>query len=189
MLSASELRPGAAVRIAGTLYRIIEASYHGGQGKMGGVVHAKLRNLQTGTMREWRFRSDEVVDEITPDRQTLQFLYSDERLTYFMHPETFEQVAIDTTMLGRAARFLTEEMTVPIEFVDGQPIGVILPDVVEARIVETAAPVHAQGATNVWKDATLENGLTLLVPPFIAPGETIRVDVQRCAYLERAKRK
>lgn len=189
MLTASELRPGLAVRVDRTLYRIVEATYHGGQGKMGGVLHAKLRNLETGTMREWRFRADEAVEEITPERQNLQFLYGDDRHCYFMHPDTFEQVAVDQARIGRAARFLTEEMVLPVEFVEGQPIGVIFPEIVEARIAETAAPVHAQGGTSVWKDATLENGLTLLVPQFIAAGETIRVDVQRCTYVERAKKK
>jgi len=189
MLTASELRPGLALRIDGVLYRIVEATYHGGQGKMGGVAHLKLRNLETGTMREWRFRSDQVVEDVTPDRLNMQFLYSDDRAAYFMHPETFEQVEVDTARLGRAASFLREEMVVPVEFVDGQPFGVVFPDIVDARVADTAPPVHAQGLTNVWKEAVLDNGLTIRVPQFIAPGEVIRVNVEDASYVERAKRK
>jgi elongation factor P len=178
-----------ALRIDGTLYKVIDADYHGGQGKMGGVAHAKLRNLETGTMREWRFRSGELIEEIMPERQNLQFLYKDEQASYFMHPDTFEQVPVDNARLGRAASFLTEEMMVPVEFLDGNPIGIVFPDIVEVKVADTAPAVHSQGATNVWKDARLDNGLTIMVPPFISPGETIRVDVERGIYVERAKKK
>ncbi len=190
MLTASELRPGMALRIDGTLYKVLDAEYHGGQGKMGGVAHVKLRNLETGTLREWRFRSGETVEPILPERQNMQFLYSDGQSCYFMHPDTFEQVPIDTATLGRAAAFLVEGLVVPVEFVDGNPIGAIFPDIVEIKVADTTPPVHAQGtATNVWKDARLENGQTIMVPPFIAAGETIRVDVERGVYVARAKRK
>lgn len=186
-MTASELRAGMAVRIEGTLYRIIAAEYHSGQGKMGGVTHARLRNLETGTLREWRFRSDEAIEEIVPERQTLQFLYRDGGLGYFMHPETFDQMPIESGLLGRAALFLVEGMTIPVEFVAGRPIGLVFPDIVEVRVADTAPPAHGQAGSNVWKEARLENGLTLQVPPFIAPGETIRVDVERGTYVERAK--
>jgi len=187
MLTASELRGGMAVRVEGTVYKVIGAEYHSGQGKMGGVTHAKLRNLDTGTVREWRFRGDEVLEQIAPERQDLQFLYRDGDLSYFMHPETFEQVPVESSVLGRAAIFLAEEMTIPVEFVAGRPVGVVFPDIVEVKVAETAPPAHTQGGSNVWKDARLENGLTLQVPPFIAPGEVIRVEVERGTYVERAK--
>jgi elongation factor P len=189
MLTAAELRPGFALRIDGVLYKIIEATYHGGQGKMGGVAHLKLRNLETGTMREWRFRSDQMVEEVTPDRVNLQFLYSDDRAAYFMHPETFEQIEVENARLGRTSRFLREEMVVPVEFVDGQPLGVVFPEIVDVKVADTAPAVHAQGLTNVRKEALLDNGITILVPQFIAPGDWIRVKVEDASYVERAKRK
>jgi elongation factor P len=173
--------------VEGTLYKVMAAEYRSGQGKMGGVTHAKVRNVETGTIRELRFRGDEVLEEIVPERQNLQFLYRDGDLSYFMHPDTYEQVAIEDAVLGRAAVFLAEQMTVPIEFVEGRPIGLVFPDIVEVRVAETAPPVHTQGGSNVWKDARLENGLTLQVPPFIGPGELIRVEVERGAYVERAR--
>jgi len=189
MLTASELRSGMALRIDGTLYKVIGAEYHGGQGKMGGVAHAKLRNLETGTMRELRFRSDELVEEVLPERQGMQFLYKDEQASYFMHPETFEQVAIDNARLGRAAAFLDEGMVVPVEFFDGNPISIVFPEIVDLKVADTAPAVHSQGVTNVWKQARLANGLPISVPPFISPGEIIRVEVERGVYVERAKKK
>ena len=188
MLSGAELRPGLAIRLEHMLFRIIDATYHGGQGKMGGVMHARLRNLGTGTMTERSFRADETVEEVAPERKQLQFLYQDGPLTIFMDPTTFEQIEVETARLGRAAYFLSEGMVLPVEFIDDVPVGIVFPDIVDARVADTAPPMHSQ-ATSVWKDATLENGLKLQVPPFIAPGETIRVQVDRGTYLERAKRK
>jgi elongation factor P len=189
MTTASELRPGMVIRVDGTLYRVIGVDYHGGQGKMGGVAHVKLRNLATGTVRESGLRAGELVEIVTPERQSLQFLYKDDRASYFMHPETFEQTALDNDRLGRAAAFLVEEMAVSVEFIDGVPIGVVFPDIVDVKIAETAPPAHLQGASNVWKEATLENGERIMVPPFIGPGETIRVEVERGTYMERAKKR
>ena len=187
MLPGSELRAGMAVRVEGVLYRIIGAEYHGGQGKMGGVTHAKLLNLDTGTMRERRFRADEPVETVEPARQNMQYLYSDDDSSYFMHSETYEQVAIANNRLGRAVSYLKEGMVLPVEFFDGQPTSVAFPDIVEIKVAETAPPVHTQGNDNVWKEARLENGLKIMVPPFIAPGEMVRVEVAGNKYLERAK--
>jgi elongation factor P len=175
-----------AVRVEGTLYKVIGAEYHAGGGKMGGVTHAKLRNLETGTLTERRFRADEMVTTVEPERQTMQFLYADERLAYFMNPRSFEQVEMEKERLGRAAPWLHEGASVPVEFCEGRPIAITFPDIVDARVVDTAPPVHGQGLTNVRKEARLENGLTLMVPPFIAPGEMIRVQVETGTYLERA---
>ena len=187
MLSASELRPGMTVRLDGALCRVIDASYHGGQGKMGGVAHAKLQNLRTATFRERRFRADEMVETVEPERQPMQFLYADDTAGYFMHAETFDQVAIDKAVLGRAALFMQEGTVVPVEFFEGEPLSILFPDIVEIRVADTAPPQHTQGMDNVRKEARLENGLTILVPPFIASGEMIRVEVATGKYLERAK--
>jgi elongation factor P len=187
MLNASELRPGVALRLEGTLYKVTAAEYHMGGGKMGGVAHVKLLNLETGTTREWRFHASETVAEIAPEHQTMQFLYADDRAGYFMHPQTFEQVGIEKPRLGAALRFLHEGMSVAVEFFEGRPTAIVFPPIVEARVADTAPPIHAQGQMNVWKEARLDNGVRVQVPPFIAPGETIRVEVESGRYIERAK--
>ncbi|MDR7415144.1 MAG: elongation factor P [Armatimonadota bacterium] len=189
MVAASELRSGMVIRLEGELFRVITASYHAGGGQMGGVTHAKLRNTRTGTVREVRFRADELIEDVQTTRRNMQVLYQDGEATHFMDTETFEQVDIQNARLGPAAAYLREGMTVPVEFSDGEPVGVVFPDVVEVQVVETAPPSRAIGTENVWKEAKLENGLVILVPPFIAPGEWIRVDVETASYVERAKRK
>jgi elongation factor P len=187
MLTGSALRGGMALRLEGEIYRVVEAAYHAGGGKMGGVTHARLRSLRTGALREWRFRADEVVDQVELDKVNLQFLYRDGGLTYFMNQETFEQVAVENGRLGPAAAFLAGDAVLPVQFFEGQAVGVELPDVVEAVVAETAPAVHAHGSDNVWKEARLDNGLLIMVPPFIAVGERVRVDVQAGRYVERAK--
>lgn len=187
MRVGSELRPRMILRVEGALCRVVSADYHGGQGKMGGVMHAKLHDLQSGKERERRFRAEEVVEEVQPDRDSLQFLYADEDSSCFMNPRTFEQVSIPNARLGKAAAWLTEETVVPVEFVEGQPLGIVFPDIAEARVAETAAPYHSPGTDNVWKSARLENGVSVMVPPFIEAGELVRVDVASGRYVERAK--
>lgn len=189
MVPASELRPGMVIRWEGDLYKVISASYHTGSGQMAGVTHAKLRNTRTGTVREVRFRADEAVEDVQVERRTMQVLYRDGEATHFMDTETYDQVSIENARLGPAVAYLTEGATVPVEFSDGAPVGVVFPDVVEVQVVDTAPPTRGIGTENVWKEARLENGLTILVPPFIAPGEWIRVDVEAGTYVERAKRK
>lgn len=187
MVDASELRPGRVIRIEGELYKVLAANYHAGGGKMAGVTHTKLRNLNTGTLRELRFRAGEGVEAVEMELQTMQYLYGDGATSFFMNVETFEQVGMDNQRLGEVARYLKEGMTLPVEFVDGQPVSVVFPEVVEVAVAETAPPTHSQTSDNVWKEATLENGVTVMVPLFIAPGEIIRVEVETGKYVERAK--
>lgn len=187
MLAASELRPGMVLRVDTELYRVLTADYHAGGGKMGGVAHTKLRNVLTGAIWERRFRAEESIEEVEPERQNMQFLYSDAGMSAFMNPENFEQVEIENHRLGPAGRYLKPEMTLPMEFVEDKPLGVVFPPIVEVRVEQTAPPVHSQGSDNVWKEAVLENGVKIQVPPFIAPGELVRVEVETGTYVERAK--
>ena len=189
MRVGSELRPRMVVRVDGSLWRVMGADYRGGQGKMGGVMHAKLRDLASGKERERRFRAEETVDEVQPEKRHMQYLYTEGEVSHFMNLDTYEQVAIDNHRLGQGLAWLREESTVPVELIDGQPVGVELPEYVEARIAETAAPFHAGGTDNVWKAATLDNGVEVMVPPFLEVGEWIRVDVATGRYTERVKAK
>jgi len=187
VLAASQLRGGMALRLSGEVYRVLDAQFHGGGGKMGGVTHAQLKNLRTGTQREWRFRADETIETIELERRAMQFLYTEGDTSTFMDPQSFEQVGVENALLGKGVVFLTPDTTLAVEFCEGRPVGVNLPEHVDARVAETTAPAHTQGSENVWKEARLENGLTLLVPPFIGPGELIRVSVENATYIERAK--
>jgi len=186
MVLASLLRPGMAIRLEGQTFKVISNEYHPGQGKMGGVAHVRLKNLTTGTYRDHSFRSELKLEEVPVEKQTLAYLYSDNDECYFMNPETFDQIGIDSSLIGVASRFLQPEMKLPVEFVEGRPVSVVFPEIIEVRIAETAPPSHGQ-QDNTWKAAHLDNGMQILVPQFIKTGDMIRLDVEQSRYVDRAK--
>ena len=186
MVTASQLRPGMAIRFEGRTYKVLVADYHPGQGKMGGATHARLKNLATGTLWEHSFRSDLKLEDLPVEKQSMDFLYSDVNACYFMNPDTFEQVPISVSVIGPQAKFLKPEMTVPVEFIEGQPVRVMFPDIIEVKIADTSPPVHAQ-QDSTWKAARLENGAEVMVPQFVKSGDVIRLDVRSLKYVDRAK--
>jgi elongation factor P len=186
MVTASQLRAGMAIRYEGQPYRVVASDYHPGQGKMGGTAHVRLKNLSTGTFRETSLRSELRLEEIPVERQTLSFLYADGDEIWFMDPDSFEQRSIPAAVLGDQARFLNPDMLIPVEFVEERPVNVVFPDILEVRIADTAPPSHQQ-ADSTWKPAQLENGVEVMVPQFIKPGDTIRLEVANMRYMDRVK--
>jgi elongation factor P len=148
-------------------------------------VKTKLINVRSGRMWEPHFRQQERLQDLHLDRRMMEFLYAEGESCTFMRPDTFEQVEVPAAVIGPAARFLQSGMEAPVEFFANEPISVVLPSVAEARVSTTAPPSRSQ-QDSAWKEATLENGLSIRVPLFIAPGETVRVDVNTGHYVERA---
>jgi elongation factor P len=140
----------------------------------------------TGTLWKRRFRPDEKLETVALDRLSLQFLYQDGEEFFFMNPDNFEQLSVPKQVIGAVEQFLQPEMQVPVEFFEGTPVHVVFPPSVELTVSITAEPVHNQ-QDNVMKSATLENGMEILVPQFIRPGESIRVEVETGKYLERVR--
>jgi len=186
MVAAYELQEGMVVRIEGQIYRVLEAEYKAGAAKMSGVVKTKLLNLRTGHMGEPHFRPLERLEEVGLERRKMEFLFAEGDRCTFMRPDTFEQVEIPRAILGLGAQFLEPGMELPVDFFEGEAIGVAFPELVEARVAETAPPTHAP-QDSAWKEAKLENGLAIRVPLFIAPGEIVRVDVKTGHYVERVR--
>lgn len=186
MITASQLRPGTAIRFQGRPYKIISADYHPGQGKMGGVAHARLQDLDTGTFWEHSFRSELKLDEISLERRPLEFLYSDADHCCFMDPQTYEQTEIENRIVGERASFLEPGMKLGVEFVEGRPVGVLFPEVLEVKIADTAPPMHQQ-ADSAFKPALLPNGVEVMVPQFVKTGDLIRLDLQNRRYMDRAR--
>ncbi|MBM3813525.1 MAG: elongation factor P [Acidimicrobiia bacterium] len=186
MIPASQLRAGMAVRYENQSFRVLAADYHPGQGKMGGVTHARLKNLDTGTQWEHSFRAELKLEELPVEKRAMDFLYGDEDNCFFMDPETFEQVGIAVETVGDLRKFLEPQMRLPVDFVDGAPVGVQFPDSMEVRVADTAPPVHAH-QDSTWKTATLANGVEVMVPQFIKTDDVIRLHMDTLKYAERAK--
>jgi len=186
MITASQLRAGMAFKYEGQDYRVVTAEYHPGQGKMGGVTHARLQNLITRTFWEHSFRSELKLEDIPAEKQALEFLYTDGSHCVFMNPQTYEQTEILKEVVGPLAEFMDPGMKVSVEFVDGRAVNVLFPDVLELKIADTAPPVHQQ-QDNTFKPAKLENGVEIMVPQFVKTGDVIRLDPQTLKYMERVK--
>jgi elongation factor P len=187
MVNASDLRAGMVIRIDAEPFKVIEAVYHIGQGKMPGSVHTRLRDMLKGTVKELRLRPEERLEETALERQEMEFLYSDADSATFMNPQNFEQVTIPLETIGPGHTFLKTEMTVPVEFYNGRPVSVVLPETVELTVQTTVPPVHQQ-QDSVFKSATLENGMEVMVPQFIAPGEILRIEVATGKYVDRVRK-
>jgi elongation factor P len=175
-----------AIRFENQMFKVVGAVYQPGQGKMGGVMHARLQNLSTGNLWEHGFRSELKLEDIALARRAADFLYIDGNECLFMDPDSFEQYVLPMALLGKRAQLLTPDMRVQIELVDGHPVSVQLPEIIEVKVQDTAPPVH-NSQDNTWKTATLENGIEILVPPFIKTGDRVRVDGAELKYMDRSK--
>ena len=188
MITSSQLRTGMAIRYQGQSYRVVAAEYHPGQGKMGGTAHTRLQNLATGTFWEHSFRSDLKLEHIPVERHTLDYLYEDGDQCFFMNPASYEQSEVAKALIGPRVAFLAPGMQLGVEFVEGQPVNVLFPDILEVKIADTAPAMHQQ-ADSTFKPAKLENGIEVMVPQFVKIGDMIRLDLLTMKYMDRVKTK
>lgn len=185
-LSANDIRKGMVILFEGTPCRVMEFRHHT-PGNLRAMVQTRLRNLLTGNSFEHRFRSADTIDKVTLEQQNMEYLYSDGTHHHFMNTENFEQVSLTEEELGDAAQWLMAGIKIDVEFYDGTPIGVSLPATMELTVVTTEPVMKGATASNSNKPATLENGVTLMVPPFIVEGEKIKVNPAEARYMERVK--
>ena len=186
MVIASQLRPGTVLKVGRDLLKVVESTYHVGQGKMPGSVHAKLRSIHQATYKELRWRPEDRLEDVELKKQEMEFLYADGDSGFFMNPVTFEQVSIPLPAIGPAASYLKPETKLPVEFYEGEPVNIEFPAIVEMSIESTAAPLHQQ-QDNTLKPATLENGVEVMVPQFVKNGDVVRVEVETGRYVDRVR--
>lgn len=187
MIAASDMRAGMVIRLDGELYSVVSAEYHAGGGQFGGTVFARIKNLRTNHLKEWRFHPNDKVEDVALERQEVEYLYTDGTDFYFMNPDTFEQISLPREVIGQREKFLQPNMRIPVELYEGQPINIIFPEVVELKVV-SAPPGLREHETSTYKTVVLENGMEVLVPQFIKEGEIVRIEVETGKYLERVKK-
>jgi elongation factor P len=185
MIPATQMRPGMVIKFNEELYSIFSV-FHRTPGNLRGFVQAKIRNLRSGTMMEHRFSSEDKVERAALDEQTMEYLYDDGESYHFMNSTTFEQTHLTREILGDAIQYLVPQLEVKVEFYEGKPISVELPATVNLTVVDTEPSLRGSTVSNVTKPAKLETGLVVQVPPFISPGEKIRVSTAEGTYQERA---
>lgn len=184
---ANDLRPGMVISHNGELYSIYKAE-HRTPGNLRAFVQAKMRHLRTGAIADYRFRSTDTVERAVIDETDMQYLYSDGDSYYFMNTSNYEQLHLHKEVIGDRAKYLVPDVVIKVEYYEGRPIDIALPQTVDLKIVDTEPGIKGGSATNVTKPATLETGLVVNVPPFINAGETIRVDTAEGTYLERVNK-
>lgn len=185
-ISANDIRKGMVILHEGAPVKVMEFHHHT-PGNLRAMVQARLRNLLTGNSFEYRFRSNDTLERVVLEQHKMDYLYSDGSHHHFMNNETYEQVALTEAELGDSAQWLIPNLTIEVEFYDGSPIGVTLPASMELTVKECEPVLKGATASNSNKPATLENGVTLQVPPFIVEGEKIRVNPAEARYMERVK--
>ena len=184
-INAVEIRPGNILEYEGGLWRAVKIQ-HTQPGKGGAYMQVEMKNLIDGRKNNVRFRSAETLEKVRLDTKDFQFLFAEGDTLTFMDKETYEQVSLDSGILGDAAAFLQDGMDVVMELWEDRPISVQLPDTIEATIVEADAVVKGQTASSSYKPAILDNGVRVMVPPHIVTGTRIVVDVYEREYVKRA---
>ncbi len=184
-INATEIRPGNILEWEGGLWKVAKIQ-HTQPGKGGAYMQVEMKNVMDGRKTNERFRSAETVEKVRLDTRDFQFLFADGDTLTFMDKLNYDQISMQKNLLGDAADFLQDGMDVAMELYDEKPISVALPDQIEAVIAETEAVVKGQTASSSYKPAILENGVRVMVPPFINAGTKIVVDTYEREYLRRA---
>ena len=184
-IQATQLRPGMLIKHNHDLHSVFSVE-HRTPGNKRGFIQAKLRNLRSGSLIDHRFRAEDDVDKVVVDEVEMEYLYNDGDAYHFMNTETFEQIHLGRDVLGDAVDYLIPNLQIDVEFYDGKPVGVELPQTVELTVVETEPGMRSATASAVTKPAKLETGLVVQVPAFIDAGEKIKVDTSEGVYLSRA---
>ena len=184
-ISGVDIRPGNILEYEKGIWKVAKIQ-HTQPGKGGAYMQVEMKNLQDGRKTNVRFRSADTVERVRLDTKDFQYLYAEGDDLVFMDVETYDQINLPADLLGDAAAFLQDGMTVLLEMYDERPISVQLPEQVEATIVEADAVVKGQTASSSYKPAILYNGVRIMVPPHIGSGTRIIVDVYEQAYVGKA---
>jgi len=184
-INGNEIRPGNILEHDGGLWVAVKVD-HVKPGKGGAFAQVEMKNIRTGSKLNERFRSADKVERVRLEQKDQQFLYETDGMLVFMDNDTFEQIELPADILGDRRPFLQDGMTVQIEYYESEALNATLPARVTCKIVETEPAVKGQTAANSFKPAILDNGVRVMVPPFVGQDEDIVVSTETMEYVERA---
>ncbi len=187
MIKATQVRKGMIILLNDKLYRVEEME-HVTPGKGQAVVQTKIRDLNDMTIRNYRFRSSESVERVVLENKDISFSYQDGDHYIFMDNETYDQISLDTDFIGDTIYYLKDGENYILESYQGKPMNLTPPMTMEFEVVE--AEISMKGATvqASYKPAKLDNGMEIMVPPFIEPGSILKIDTRDGTYVERVKK-
>ena len=186
MAKASEIKNGNILRFNGDLVQV-EEFIHRTPGNLRAFYQAKMRNVKTGKLVEYRFRVDEEVEICRVETNDYQYLYEDGDYMVIMDNNTYEQYNVPKFLFGEGIKFVKEGENVIVAFESGEPIMAQLPSSVELEITYTEPAVKGNTSTNAQKYATVETGVEIRVPMFINQGDRVKIDTRTGDYIERVK--
>ncbi len=184
-INGNEIRPGNVLEHSGGLWAAVKVD-HVKPGKGGAFAQVELKNLRNGSKLNERFRSADKVERVRLEQKDQQFLYENDGMLVFMDMETYEQIEMPSDILGERRPFLQDGMTAVIEYHDSEALSATLPQKVTCKVVETEPVVKGQTAAKSFKPAILDNGIKVMVPPFVGQDEAIVVNTETMEYSERA---
>jgi elongation factor P len=185
-ITGVEVRPGTMIEHQGQLWMAVK-SQAVKPGKGGAYNQVELKNIETGSKLNERFRSSEMVEEIHLEKKDFQFLYASGEMLTFMDMETYDQIELAADFVGDQAVFLQDGMKTLVQMHEGKPLGIKLPVQVTLAVTEADPVLRGGTAAPSYKSAVLENGLKIQVPPFIEAGERIVVATEDGTYVRRAE--
>ena len=184
MIDVNDLRKGVTFELEGQLFKVLDY-HHNKTGRGNATIRIKARNLRSGSTIEKTFNSGERIQDVRLDYHTVQFLYADGDLFYFMDTETFDQPAIPRAVIGDAAVFLKDGVEVKLTLFENEPLDVELPTTVDLLVTRAESAVKGDTATGVTKKVVVETGAEVSTPAFVEEGNIIRVDTRTGEYVTR----
>lgn len=184
-IPATQIRNGMIVIYNGELHRVHEAS-HRTPGNLRAFMQVRMRNLRNGSMIDHRFSSSDRLEKASLDTHEMEYLYSDPSGHHFMNQESYDQITLPDDVVGDSMKYLLPNTAISVDFYEGNPVGVELPNTVNLRVVETQPGMKGATASASYKPAKLETGLMVNVPQFVEAGTVVKIDTREDTYLERA---
>ncbi len=184
-IPATQIRNGMIVIYNGELHRVHEAS-HRTPGNLRAFMQVRMRNLRNGSMIDHRFSSSDRLEKASLDTHEMEYLYSDPSGHHFMNQESYDQITLPDDVVGDSMKYLLPNTAISVDFYEGNPVGVELPNTVNLRVVETQPGMKGATASASYKPAKLETGLVVNVPQFVEAGTVVKIDTREDTYLERA---
>ncbi|MCV6825003.1 MULTISPECIES: elongation factor P [Halocynthiibacter] len=184
-INGNEIRPGNVLEHNDGLWVAVKVD-HVKPGKGGAFAQVEMKNLRNGSKLNERFRSADKVERVRLEQKDQQFLYENDGMLVFMDTVTYDQIELPSDILGDRRPFLQDGMTVVIEYYDEEALNATVPQKVVCKVVETEPVVKGQTAANSFKPAILDNGVKIMVPPFVGQDEDVVVNTETMEYSERA---
>lgn len=168
-------------------YWMVAKKEHVKPGKGGAFVQLEMKNINSGSKLNERFRAGEDVEKVILDEKDYQYQYDEGDTIALMDMDSYEQESFPKSLLGDRVAYLSDGMNVKVCYCDGNAIDIKLPDTVVLAIKETEPTVKGQTAAASYKPAILENGIRIMVPPFVTSDDKVVVKTEDSTYVERAK--